>query len=560
MTIDMKPSTHSLIKTLKETGDDNEWYPTSDIMISCIKSDIDNFIEERSLPERPSILDCGAGDGRLLQNLTTGEKFAIEKSRPLIEVMDRSIFVIGADFHQQSLIDVSVGITVSNPPYLDYVNWVEKIVTETRSGLVYLIIPKRWSWQPRIKQAIELRSARTTVIGSFSFNEADRASRAVVDIVRIDLRLNYGRHWHECTASTDPFTIWFDTNFKIKAPSSSSFDNNRPSPTRPRADEINRELVQGSDIVVILVKLYNRQMDKLIANYKALEQMDAALLNELGVRFSDIRAGLKAKISGCKQGYWQELFDRLGRITDRLTKGSREAMLAKLMARTDVDFNASNVYAIVIWAIKNANFYFDQQLVSLVEQMVDKANIINYKSNERTFGKEDWRYRSKPHNLSHFKLDYRVVLERVGGMSLSSYNSDKERYKGLSPSAYFFILDVITVARNIGFDTANQERPDTFDWEANKRQIFHYKDHATDSVRELMSVRAFKNGNMHVSFNQDFIMRINVEFGRLKGWLKCAGNAASELDMSVDLAEEYFSSNLQIATNDLALLAAPKAA
>lgn len=287
-------------------------------------------------------------------------------------------------------------------------------------------------------------------------------------------------------------------------------------------------------------------MDKLIANYKAFETLDRELLDELGVCFSGVREGLRQKISGLKNLYWNELFDNLSKVTDRLTKSSREALLGKLTSHTDVDFNAANAYAVLAWVIKSSNNYFDRQLVETMERMVEQANIINYKSNEKTFGKEHWRYCSRPEGLTRFALETRVVLERVGGLCVSEFKFDQNKYNGLTGGAHWFLMDILTIAANLGFDTLGCERPGDFTWESNSAVTFHYNDHVSGTSQPLVSVRVFKNGNMHCKFNQAFMQSLNLEFGRLKGWLKSAAEAADELDMSLEEVQARFKSNLQL--------------
>ncbi|EIF42759.1 hypothetical protein DOK_11866 [gamma proteobacterium BDW918] len=574
MTATAATTTRALVEQIKDYGQDAEWYPTTQPMLAKIRADLDALVSAHELSETFSILDCGAGDGRALEYLskgtennrdgsigyvTRGKKYAIEKARPLIHAMDPSIYIVGADFYEQTLCDKDIAVTFSNPPYSDFVRWTEKLLMETRSGLVYLILPRRWKLEPRISNAIELRKAEATVIDSFDFMEGERKARAKVDIIRVELRSIRAR-WKDTESSTDPFELWFDTHFKIKAPTTSDFDPERPTARGPKAAEIEKELVAGSDMVAVLVKLYNRDMDTLIRNYKALEQMDAELLRELGVNFKDIRAGLFAKISGCKHGYWQELFDRLQKITDRLTTDSREAMMQKLMSRTDVDFNGSNAYAILSWAMKNCNTYMDQQLIDVFERMVEKANIINYKSNQRTFGDENWRYCRRPDDLSHFSLDYRIVLERVGGLCNSEYMFERNRHNGLSARAHFFLLDILTIAGNIGFDVQGKERPDDFEWESNKKKTFHFRDHTSGEDKILAEVRCFRNGNMHIKFDQSFVQRLSIEHGRLKGWIKSAAEAAEEMNVPVAVAAASFGSNLQIGPTNLLALGFTKAA
>ena len=61
-----------------------------------------------------------------------------------------------------------------------------------------------------------------------------------------------------------------------------------------------------------------------------------------------------------------------------------------------------------------------------------------------------------------------------------------------------------------------------------------------------MKVRAFKNGNLHIHFNQAFMCRLNVEFGRLKGWLKDSHQAAVETGFSMEDCAISFGSNLRL--------------
>lgn len=547
MNASLKSHTSALVKQIRFEDQDYEFYPTTGEILAVIKRDIDKMVRGRFVEENPSILDCGAGDGRSLVYLTSGKRYAIEKSRPLITAMDRSIFVIGADFNEQILIDKSVSITFSNPPYSEYVSWCEKIVTESKSAYLYLVIPQRWKSNREIESAIALRDGTTEVIGSFDFLEADRKARAVVDVVKVTL--TYGRANHSASSSkTDPFVLWFNQNFNIKAAidKPSGLNTN----TTQIKETVSTELVAGGDLVAVLVKLYNRDMDKLMSNYRRIEGLDYDLLSELGVSLRDLKGGLLLKISGLKNLYWKELFDGLNKVTDKLVKDSREKLLAKLTAHTDIDFNASNVYAVVIWVVKSSNFYFDDQLVNLVDSMIQKANIVLYKSNQRTFRDSDWRYCSRPDGLERYFIDYRVVLERVGGLSTSDFNHDRNRYNGLTERAYFYLMDIITVANNLGFDTANRTRPSEFDWYSSGAKTFYYYDHRKGVEAVLFTAKAFLNGNLHIKFNQAFMMMMNVEHGRLKGWIKSGAEASQELDISAKDAENFFKSNLQLTASN----------
>ena len=88
------------------------------------------------------------------------------------------------------------------------------------------------------------------------------------------------------------------------------------------------------------------------------------------------------------------------------------------------------------------------------------------------------------------------------------------------------------------------------DWSENKSQNI-----PTDDGQTLMNVKAFQNGNIHIKFNQNLIKKMNVEFGRLKGWLKDKREAVDELGITELEANEFFYSNMQLSGKpDLKLL------
>jgi hypothetical protein len=195
-----------------------------------------------------------------------------------------------------------------------------------------------------------------------------------------------------------------------------------------------------------------------------------------------------------------------------------------------------------MWVIRNANYYYDQQLIDLVETMVRKANVSLYKSNKRTFMDEEWRYgwyEKPPEGISHYQLEYRIVLEHMGGIVTSQWSYEKDRYHGITEKTYNFINDVLVIARNLGFSSPDEAN--SFQWEANKANDFKLSKGGT-----LMSVRAFKNGNIHIKFDQAFMRRLNVEFGRLKGWVKDWSEAAQEMDISEEEARQAFNSSFRL--------------
>lgn len=552
-------SVNALVRTLRDNDCDHEWYPTTDEMIDTIRDDLHSFLKLRS-DERvtASVLDCGAGDGRVLMKLTDGPRYALEKAQPLMDAMDNSIFIVGTDFHKQTLIDKQInGAVFSNPPYSEYAAWSAKIIKEACAPVAYLIIPSRWKSNRDIADAIKSRQAIAEVIGSFDFLEADRKARATVDIVRVNLYGHETSYWHRTPkAKVDPFELWFDENFKVQAGGGKLSEFEQQEAMRASVNARvsgQQELIKDQGLVHTLEQFYHRDLQKLIGNYQAVCDLDPDLLTELGVSVEGLKGALRLKIASLKNVYWMELISNLNNITDRLTSDSRKHMLEKLTANTSIDFNAENAHSLAIWMIKNANEYFETQLISTYERMVEHANISLYASNQKTFGAERWRYCNRPNDLDRFQLEYRVVLDRVGGLCNSPFAFENTAC-GLSERACHFLDDLCTIASNLGFDTYKVQRASSHQWESNKRVDFYYRDGESGELKPLFEAKAFKNGNLHIRFTKAFIIALNVEFGRLRGWVKSAQEAADEMGISAEEAAQGFGSNLALLPKDVPLL------
>jgi len=511
----MKAHTSLVVKNLKDSGEDFEWYPTTKEIIDVVKQDISG---ERFC-NFESVLDCGAGDGRVLMELPFREKYAIEKAQTFIAAMDKSIFIVGTDFTQQTLIDKGVDVVFSNPPYSEFSQWAVKIINEANARFIYLVLPSRWKLDTEIDAAVKRRNADSSTLGSFDFLNADRSARAKVDVVKICLR---GK-------GNDAFDNWFDSTFRfdIQNTAESKFESFRRS--RDSVKSKTSELVIGSDLVEVLQELYHKELENLFAMYRSLETLDSSIMFELGVSLSSVKGGLRSRIEGLKDAYWNELFDKLAAVTNRLTTANRKKLLDRLFKHVHVDFSTENARAIIVWVIKNANGYLNEQLTDIVKLMAEYANVKNYKSNERLYTENEWRYRYSDEHPTHFMLELRLVLERCGGVTTSNWAYEREKFGGLTEGACDFINDLLTVANNIGFDTSNEPRAERKSWSSGKRHTFGFRNIHTGKNETLMEVKAFKNQNLHIKMDQSFILKLNVEFGRLMGWIGSPSEASDEM-------------------------------
>ena len=568
ITIDNSKRTNQLVRDLKANNQDQEWYPTTQEIVDLITNDLnsnyyvkfENYHDETepSYHRSMSVMDCGAGDGRVLQALTHGKKYAIEQSTILQQAIDKNIFVIGTDFKCQTLVDKPVDVIFCNPPYSEYDSWAEKIIREGKCEYAYLVIPHRWSNSEKIQLALKDRQATVESIGIVDFIGADRSARAIVDVLRVSFARKHDSY-HSSRRNNnkvDPFELWFDNEFKFKANTSRNLYDYQVESTAKKEikDEI-FELAERRGLVGFLEARYNRDMDKLFTTYKQLNAIDSNLLCELGVKYDEVKEGLSLKIQSKKRIYWQELFDNLSEITEKLTSKSREKLLEKMQDNMSIDFTATNAYAVCIWVLKNANQYFDDQVIEVVEDLYTKDNISNYVSNKRTLDNDSWRY-NNPDNHSHYKLEYRVVAHRMGGLgSRDSWSRNHHHANGLQPRTINALNDMLVIANNLGFlQDSECPKSEDFMWAGGEMKTFSFKDLTTGNIETLFTCRVYINGNLHLKFNQKFMKKMNVEFGRLKGWLRTKEQAAEELDIPLEEVAEMFNGNIQLTAKNLPTL------
>jgi hypothetical protein len=526
-------NTNGLLFAVKEAGEDFEWYPSTKKMLEAVANDMRReFDASHQENERCfSILDIGAGNGNALKVLcdltkNNGPKYAIEKSRTLIDALPDDVFVTGTDFHQQTLIDKKVDVVFCNPPYSEYEAWMKRIVSEANCRVIYMIVPQRWKNNKAITSMVERRAETPEVLSSMSFEDSEyRTARAQVDILKIKIK-SYG--YRGVNLKEDPFDIWFEANFKINAKSG---EGSKYVEKQSKKEKI-RTLVKGQNLIERLEELYRADFDKLLHIYRSLEGLDCELFKELGADLNKIQEGLKLRIEGLKTLYWEELFDNLESITSRLSSKSREKLLKKLMDNTHVDFTADNVYAVVVWAIKNANKYFDSQLIELYREFSYTDNIRNYKSNHRLI-EDGWRYQR---DHTHYSLDYRLVLERYRCFSQESYERC-EYPNGLSRTIHDLLNDICTIGKNLGFQVKTTSFD--FEWEPGKQNAFY-----TSDGDLFMEVRAYKKGTVHVKCDKEFMKRFNIEAGRLNGWIKSPTEATQEIGIAE--AAELFGTNFKL--------------
>lgn len=539
---------NQLISEIKENHEDFEWYPTTSEIVKAFAA----FLKtKKRLRENfgycGSILDIGCGNGGFFQKLCSDslfknvKKYGIEKSMLLSEQLPDDVVLLGTDFNQQTLIDKEVDIIFCNPPYSEYEEWTEKIILQGNTPLIALVIPARWTNNERIKYALERRNMRAEVVGTYDFSNAERKARAKVDLVIVSAKKS--ERYDADLKINDPFDVWFDDTFEINAEK----DKYKTKYNSDIKAEIKNELSVKGDTAEMLVQFYNRDMEKLHNNYRKLEEIDADLFNELKVNVPMLKESLKKRLQGLKHIYWDLLFRKYDNITSRLTSTGRRKVIDRLNNNTAIDFTLENIFQLTLWIIKHSNVLFDEQISEYFYSLCNTENIHRYKSNKR-WSDDDWRYlkenltkyghirQDKVRQLKNIVLDYRIIVTDFR-------NFDTSWCCRLSESCIDFLSDTIIIGKNLGFDV-DFVFPDRYaDIDIDDWRNFDIK---TKDGKVFANVKLYKNGNRHVKFCKEFMQKLNVEMARINGWVQDKSEAIKEMDITADVIDSVWKSNLKI--------------
>lgn len=529
--------TRKKVLDLQAAGQDAEWFPTTQEILSCIKNDLLSYGKENynyrysywaghklvqfkhefenqktvEVVEIDSFLDAGAGDGRVLEFFNMKpfklkQKYGIEIARVQADdLIRRGVSLIGRDYFETVLIDKEFGVCFSNPPYSRFKEWCLKLLGEINAVFTYLVIPQRWKDDAAFVKLMH-EKGDVQILGEFDFLNADRAARAKVDVIVI-------RKTRDNGATNDPFTAWVENNI-------GAFAESKPEIEEPEADSVDVNSIEerGIDTVEVLVENYNQDLQELLSAYRSIGSIDFRLLRQLGLEKKEIIEKIKTDIAALKNRYWRKTLDALKALNSRLTSKTREQFLNRIKWVESMDFNANNILTLIVWVIENANKYSKEQMLQCYEDLTNFEGIRAYKSNDRWLN-DKWRY-GKTGLPEKYSLDMRIVVS-------CGYKIDKYEWNKYNNP----IADLCVVGDSLGFKNNGAH---DFNKDGQSKSVF------MENGKELFVYRCYQNNNVHFKLNKDFLMAFNVAVGMEKGWLKAPVDIQSEFEVSEAEAVKFF--------------------
>ncbi|AVS37996.1 DUF4942 domain-containing protein [Campylobacter coli] len=517
----------NMLKIIKEANQDFEWYPTTEEMINSL-------INGLNVKYLTSVLDIGAGDGRVLDMLNNkisiDNLYSIEKSELLIQAMSKNILNIGRDFWETSLVEKQVDLIFCNPPYSEYENWMTRIIKEANFDTLAFIVPERWKENIFIQQAIQQRGLDYKIIDSFDFLNAERKARAKVDLIVFKPKPD----------DKDSFEFFLEERFGFTMPND-RFD--KIEKEKKAVDELHSQcnIIKSEDLVDFLLNKYNEELKLYIDSIENLSKVNNSVLEYLDIDKSKVLKGLEARLKRIKAIYWDELFKKLSPISSKVISRIRSSLSSSVITKAHIEFNRGNIESVLCWFAKNINEHIELSYLNFFDRLSKENNAFLYKSNQR-FDYGNWRYRKSEYDDTDefknikLKLDYRIVVPYLAQVDHWRHNEQTNE----------FMQDLKVIANNLGFSFSCE---------------FYFKFNAgesgsiyLDNGAKFFEYKAYKNGNVHFKFSQDFMAKFNLAVGRLRNWLTKEEAKEEFKDVSEDIIDEIFDKPLLLDFKNMKLL------
>lgn len=546
------------IQTLKEHDEDFEFYPTTPEIMEAMKKDLWAYLRSHENDHhagggRPgyngelnirteyehvgkrekkserldidSFLDVGAGDGRVLDFFPADKKYGIEIARAQADdLIRRKIFIIGRNYWDVSLHNNSYSLVYSNPPFSDFVRWVEKLLIECNFHVLYLVMPVRWKDHKEITGELERYEA--TIVGEYDFAEADRKARGRVNLVRVNAP------WEEVDGGgrREKFQHTVEDAFeRFVRETIADFE---PKKRNEWEEEYKQEVALKMTPIEQLLSDYETERAQLGDAFRAIGKLDPAIIKLMGQNKDSMLEIIKESIKGLKKKYWRATFDKLDPVRKRMTFDTRQRIFSDMKEFSTLDFNADNVYSIVVWIINNANIGILDQIGEVFDKLTTTEYIEAYVSNKHwTHG--DWRHTDSSWKYSRLPkrwklgLDYRIVVE--------AHN----QYQYSSEGRRTVVDDFIVVCGNLGFPIADKEpRYDVHQAE----QKFY-----TEDGELAFTMRYYTgNHNAHLKINKKLLMKFNVEVAKIRKWMSDPEDVVEEYKIPMDEAVQIWKSGVAL--------------
>ncbi len=546
--------TLAVVEALKEAGQDFEFYPSTEQQISQVTADMVALLKTHEFSKgyhgRLKLLDIGAGDGRVLQMMKAvleaqeHEKlqcdlYAIEKaSIQTATYRKKDITLLGTEFNEVNFISKNVDVAFVNSPYSDFSHWMVTLISQLNFKLLYAIMPKRWQGDEGIMKAIERRSIKSVkVIAQSDYFDAHRQARAEVEIVRFVFDdfdvVRKSRHDYKPTIgrnATDPFQIFLEDELGLKQTYSKTTNQFYAHVERKRISEAMQtegsasfEVVASKGVLWALLENYERDLFHVLTEYKKIGALDSAILQELGIDHKGLCEGVKEKLLGYRHVYWSLLFDELDEISTRLT-GKNKTQLLDTLAANALDFTHKNAVYVISFAVEMANELIESSLIEVYTDLTSEKSISrHYKSNEHIYQDRYRHNHESPNQHARYLLDYRFISSHHSNFERSYWSSST---RGLCGNARGFCDDLVVVMRLLGYREFNYSV--AYDDICAGDKLIIRGEGREGKEEDLLHIRFYQNGNRHIQFNQEVMLRFNCTVSRLLGWVRSKAEFETE--------------------------------
>lgn len=544
---------------MKQQAISNQSNRTTDEMIEAISKDIAKSAGFISLN---SIIDVGAGDGSTLKSkyfddndtyVKLRRKSGIEKSVEHVSSWNNTINFVGGDFFENSLHDIDAEVLFCHPPHSNYEAWAVKVINESYAVVNYLVLPEQWQASEAITRALADRSYSATIILAKNSSDEDSGKVDVIRVIKslrldrdemmksVPLNSRYeedliekGTYIFTCNhiKENDPV----DDQFITLLPNLATVEEKTFFTSDNQSDSADSIFKNSADLAD-MVGLYNKDKAKVIASYKALNDIDLGLFKELDIDIDTLKEKYKQSLCAVRRLYWNAFIKSYDPVTSRLTSDYADLITKEALSKTTIEFTASNALIVTNIIIKRASAYSDQQADHLFQELSNDVNAKPYRSNTDKPSFERNRYFRDRKLQPNYSLGFQTIKDSMFNVS-ANYSNDL--ICGISANK---VIDNISIiAKLIGMHGVVES---TIADNNRVNRGIPYGQLITANLKkdgksaDLLTIKFYKNGNQHLSLAKEFILRLNIYICKLHGWIEDASEAFIEMQLDGVSEEEF---------------------
>lgn len=300
------------------------------------------------------------------------------------------------------------------------------------------------------------------------------------------------------------------------------------------------EIVATAKNIFEMEKLYKSERKSIIDCFKQLDTISTTAIYEIGITREDLERQLEEKLQSLNHRFWNALFQNVFDAEGQFALKAKQIAMDQVFGRDDsalknMPFSAENAKFFTNRLYELLDQRSSGDFIELIKCAISPMNVTPYTSNPinlDTVKWEDdeyWVTEEDREALGCCRFNKKIVSTQLFGRRVG-YSEYDIRGSQVSRDINNILLDTATLAQQVGITDLDTESMG--DSQASLRNRIDVLSTNGNSKNPVFSTTLYKNGKLHLTLSDEFALRLNIVFGKSKGWLSDAKQAYKELDIT----------------------------